>query len=116
MTTLVLAVSPGHNALDETLSTLNYAKMAKRVKNRPKRNIISALKINERMKVLKDEKLVEPMCPWEGSIPIRNSISDLRKHIRPKNERTFHLPTTEWSSSILSKDCLLSKKANKLLR
>ena len=39
MTTLILNVQPARNALDETLSTLNYASLAKQVKSIPKQNI-----------------------------------------------------------------------------
>ncbi|RHZ01390.1 hypothetical protein DYB35_005093 [Aphanomyces astaci] len=40
MTTLLLAVSPGDEAHEETLNTLNYATLAKRVTTRPRKSTI----------------------------------------------------------------------------
>ncbi|RHY77595.1 hypothetical protein DYB30_008861 [Aphanomyces astaci] len=83
MTTLLLAVSPGDEAHEETLNTLNYATLAKRVTTRPRKSLTP-----------------EVISPWQGHVPIRASTSAM-KHLVRATDRTMHVPTTEWSENVL---------------
>ncbi|KAF0748819.1 hypothetical protein AaE_007238 [Aphanomyces astaci] len=102
MTTLLLAVSPGDEAHEETLNTLNYATLAKRVTTRPRKSCSSKKPNANTLPQCKSQPSLTPevISPWQGHVPIRASTSAM-KHLVRATDRTMHVPTTEWSENVL---------------
>ncbi|RHY31014.1 hypothetical protein DYB32_003840, partial [Aphanomyces invadans] len=121
MTMLLLAVSPGDEALEETLNTLNYATIAKRVTTRPTKSS-SSTKLEKMAGSLPDCKSQPTLSsaptvisPWQGRVPIRSSKADLKRLIRA-TDRAIHVPTSEWTENIVhDNERRLTKKASQIL-
>lgn len=110
VTLMILTVSPNNMDADETVSTLNYANMAKMILNQPKENV----------KVVKTgaggggvtgtggtgEDLSAPhtsnagparvpVSPWDGAVPIRKPRrTDDAAQAAPA--RLYHATSVEW--------------------
>ena len=113
---IILNVTPAHNMLDETISTLHYACLARRVISNPRKNVsfgnkreseeddshteseeesISNAKLisNTRSRLQKQiknlEEAIEPhLLPWAGHVPIRQNRALINE-----DERAEDLPT-----------------------
>ncbi|OQR93854.1 hypothetical protein ACHHYP_02207 [Achlya hypogyna] len=96
MTTLLLAVAPGDDSLDETLSTLAYAQLAQRVVNRPARTHVP----------VPPAVAVAVATPWEGHVPIRTSPPRLLRPPAP----AVHATTLEWRNGLQVRPDALSRK------
>ncbi|OQS00797.1 hypothetical protein THRCLA_05859 [Thraustotheca clavata] len=111
MTTLLLAIAPGQDALDETLSTLNYAKMAQQVINKPTKS--HEVKTKTIVETLVEEPTVPVTTPWEAHIPIRRTP---RRLVKPTT-RSCNATMLEWCANLRhQKTNQLSKKAIKILQ
>lgn len=109
VTLMILTVSPNSLDCDETVSTLNYANMAKMIFNTPKENV----------KVVKSGggvaggagadggedpgkehhgkdsgPVVTPVLPWEGAVPIRKPRG--ASHGVAAAPRLYHATSVEW--------------------
>ncbi|ETV67854.1 hypothetical protein H257_16081 [Aphanomyces astaci] len=119
MTTLLLAVSPGDEAHEETLNTLNYATLAKRVTTRPRKSCSSKKPNTNTLPQCKSQPSLTPevISPWQGHVPIRTSTSAM-KHLVRATDRTMHVPTTEWSENVLWEvnAKTLTSKARRILK
>ena len=107
VTLMILTVSPNSLDCDETVSTLNYANMAKMIFNTPKENV-KVVKSGGQPGGGGDQRdepgpehhgkntgpVVTPVLPWEGAVPIRKPRG--ASSTVAAAPRLYHATSVEW--------------------
>ncbi|CAM9234804.1 unnamed protein product [Chrysoparadoxa australica] len=129
-TALILNITPSHQMLDETLSTLSYAQLARGVTNNPTQNkvLVTSLgvaQVDLEPQTKENEEVLEEVNvawegyarPWEGKVPSKvpplnkpdscgktTGMARVRRKRARKVDRAYEGPQHDWAALTLMRE------------